>query len=551
MKQYIIQSIFSLLSLPLLAGYVNGKYTGNGAASKTISGFTFKPSVVLVKGGGSNTGWIATSTMGTGKAKYLSGTDAPSTGYINSFNSNGFTVGNSPEANCAGVTYYFTAWDGTDGSIQLGSFTANDCGDNWKKDIWYNLGSIVKQGSSNYKALVGHTSSNGNKPDSSPATWKDLGSCSTFNTNINLGYRPKMVWIFGEGTNWDEVSPGQFAIDGSNSSLSHHFNSGSSLGPEYQIIDDLTSTGFRIRTPQFPGVHNGPTVGTKYNYVAFVPSSGTKTGTYVADATDNRVVSTGVNAQFVMVVDDGGGQNAWFKTSVMGGDSSYKFTDIVSTMNIKKLDALSFTIGYGGEVNQSGRTFVYFAMGGAISLPVELVSFVAHREENKILLSWETASEINSNVFVVEHSTDATHFDNIGEIMAAGTSNQFRSYSLIDEHPSPGVNYYRLEEIDNDGIAMTSEIVVLDFPRNSLSSLSLFPNMVKGDAQLVFTSEKEQVCSVQIFNLNAVHCYQSVTNVNEGYNELPLLLSSLNSGYYVARITLSGSEVCQLGFVKE
>jgi len=93
------------------------------------------------------------------------------------------------------------------------------------------------------------------------------------------------------------------------------------------------------------------------------------------------------------------------------------------------------------------------------SLPVELVSFRAEPREGKIELFWTTASEVNSNYFCIEKSYDAANFSEGGTVEAAGNSITFLNYEFTDAAPFHPLTYYRLKEMDFDGISYYSAIV--------------------------------------------------------------------------------------------
>ncbi|MCS6981476.1 MAG: T9SS type A sorting domain-containing protein [Flavobacteriales bacterium] len=81
-------------------------------------------------------------------------------------------------------------------------------------------------------------------------------------------------------------------------------------------------------------------------------------------------------------------------------------------------------------------------------LPVSLTSLTATCNNDHILITWTTASELNSKEFVVQRSTDLQNWVFVGAKPGAGNSNQPLSYSLVDPRPEPGVNYYRLLQFD-------------------------------------------------------------------------------------------------------
>jgi len=108
------------------------------------------------------------------------------------------------------------------------------------------------------------------------------------------------------------------------------------------------------------------------------------------------------------------------------------------------------------------------------SLPVELIGFDAAQEGDDVTCRWITATETNTDKFIVERSTDGIHFEAVGTVAAAGRSESVTNYYFTDEHPAEGVNYYRLITLDTEGGAKESEIVsvLCDRSGNNL----VFPN---------------------------------------------------------------------------
>lgn len=92
------------------------------------------------------------------------------------------------------------------------------------------------------------------------------------------------------------------------------------------------------------------------------------------------------------------------------------------------------------------------------ALPIELISFTANKDEERIILNWTTASEINNDKFIIEHSADGRSFDAIAEIKGAGTTNEKQVYSYIFEKPYTGMNYFRIKQMDYDGQSALSSI---------------------------------------------------------------------------------------------
>ncbi len=111
------------------------------------------------------------------------------------------------------------------------------------------------------------------------------------------------------------------------------------------------------------------------------------------------------------------------------------------------------------------------------ALPVELLSFVARAVDNqKTLLEWETASELNNDYFEIQRSSDGRNFEVIGEASGAGTTAEIQGYVYWDEQPLIGRNYYRLRQVDFDGSFEYSKTRTVAFKSEENFGIAAFPN---------------------------------------------------------------------------
>jgi hypothetical protein len=108
-----------------------------------------------------------------------------------------------------------------------------------------------------------------------------------------------------------------------------------------------------------------------------------------------------------------------------------------------------------------------FKTAGNTPLPVTLTEFSGRWQQHDALLSWATATEVNSSYFELERSFDGKAFTKVQQIAAAGQSVSVRNYQYVDVAvgkllPADAANvYYRLRSVDKDGTATYSGIVVL------------------------------------------------------------------------------------------
>ncbi len=128
-----------------------------------------------------------------------------------------------------------------------------------------------------------------------------------------------------------------------------------------------------------------------------------------------------------------------------------------------------------------------FALGfPPATLPIQLISFTAKREENSVRCEWTTASETNSNYFTVERSVDGIAFDSLTAVKGSGNSHHNTSYHITDANPLQGNSFYRLSQTDFDGRKIYFEPVHIFYDEHP--SYTMFPNPTAGN--LIYVSKE-------------------------------------------------------------
>lgn len=108
------------------------------------------------------------------------------------------------------------------------------------------------------------------------------------------------------------------------------------------------------------------------------------------------------------------------------------------------------------------RNFSDFAIGSYVgALPVTLVDVRAEpRDQKYIHIHWITETELNNDRFSIERSQDGFVFSSLGEVVGHGTTTVRHEYGFDDGDVIPQVlYYYRLAQVDYDGITHYSQIV--------------------------------------------------------------------------------------------
>ena len=163
------------------------------------------------------------------------------------------------------------------------------------------------------------------------------------------------------------------------------------------------------------------------------------------------------------------------------------------------------------------------------SLPVEWWSFTAQENERgKVLLNWQTVTELNSDYFEVQHSIDGRSFYKIDRIRAAGFTDDLQTYQLVHERPVAGTNYYRIKQVDLNGTFSSSEMVTA-FVSHETNHLEVFPNPV--DEVLYVRTAIPTKLPVQLIDLHGsiLAAYDSTSPV------LKINVAGLPKGVYLIR----------------
>lgn len=167
------------------------------------------------------------------------------------------------------------------------------------------------------------------------------------------------------------------------------------------------------------------------------------------------------------------------------------------------------------------------------TLPVKLTSFTGRLEnDNQVTLDWASSMEFENSRYEVERSVDGKYFEKVGTLNGSGSTNNFNRYTFNDRIPGSGAYFYRLKQIDYDGVFEYSKVVYVNSKKGAGVITKIFPNPFKGEVQLIgATSSDLTPNNVQVFNIAG----QRVTYRFMGANSI-LIDPSAPDGIYMLRV---------------
>ena len=172
-------------------------------------------------------------------------------------------------------------------------------------------------------------------------------------------------------------------------------------------------------------------------------------------------------------------------------------------------------------------------------LPIQLVTFNAIPDGQRVKLNWVTSNETNNDFFTVEKSMDGRTFVFVEKVDGAGTSSRILNYNTIDYSPYSGVSYYRLKQTDLDGKASYSKVISVDMGQSGALSFNLYPNPSPGgELTLKFKNATTGTMQVKIVDLVGKEVFvQGITVANNGeYTTTISVPGKLPSGAYFVKI---------------
>lgn len=177
--------------------------------------------------------------------------------------------------------------------------------------------------------------------------------------------------------------------------------------------------------------------------------------------------------------------------------------------------------------------------------PVRLLSFqVSQPKPGTALLSWKTSEEKNNLGFYVEMSNDSRMFEQAG--FRSGTGNlSVNQYQYAVENLLAGTYYFRLKQMDLDGVYAYSPIRSLQVSEDQANAVSLYPNPVRNKIRIGDVPQTE--CQIQILDQSGR--LAKVPVFTRSNRQLEMDVSTLPSGLYVLKLVVDGM-ARNLKFVK-
>jgi hypothetical protein len=174
------------------------------------------------------------------------------------------------------------------------------------------------------------------------------------------------------------------------------------------------------------------------------------------------------------------------------------------------------------------------------ALPIVLKNFSARLSNGKVYLRWITSAEQNNAGFVIERAGSNGSYSAITQVSGGGNTSGDKVYEYVDENPLPNLSYYRLKQMDLDGVGRYHEVRKVMNQGRFKSKIIVTPNPFTSDPSAFVSVDRKQHLNIFLTDMSG----RILSRVNgiyeEGTTELSLPTSSLPRGVYFIRMQGDG-----------
>lgn len=174
-------------------------------------------------------------------------------------------------------------------------------------------------------------------------------------------------------------------------------------------------------------------------------------------------------------------------------------------------------------------------------LPIELAAFNLRTTDESIILIWSTETETNNEGFEVQRVSGLSmNWETLIFIPGAGTSIFTNNYQYEDRTAPPGVNYYRLKQIDFDRTESFSPVKTARLEEDS--KYTLWPTLARNQVLIRLNGthdhnnhDNNQERQIHVFDMMGSLMYK-----NSFVDGVSLDVSTYPPGSYIVNLSSYG-----------
>ena len=180
-----------------------------------------------------------------------------------------------------------------------------------------------------------------------------------------------------------------------------------------------------------------------------------------------------------------------------------------------------------GNIDLNGTGFIF---GLLPAVWQDLKLFVT--PDDHVQMVWVTSHETARRSFHVERSRQGNTWDRLGTIESAGSWSAQNIYNFVDSRPGTGQVFYRVLEVDPDGVIKYSSIRTVRL--GDAQVFKVYPNPAIDQVQVQY-KKVEGEARMTMYNMLGQAVQSQVLPAGSSFQTLDI--SGLSKGVYAIRVT--------------
>jgi hypothetical protein len=211
------------------------------------------------------------------------------------------------------------------------------------------------------------------------------------------------------------------------------------------------------------------------------------------------------------------------------------------TWSYKDVSGGSFGVAIAAQRNATGgttdgridhvRITLFFSV--FVTLPVNLTSFTATKNNNAVHVKWNTTDESNIAQYEVERSSNGRDYHVVGMVFSRNSTNA-TDYDYTDRTPVKGTSWYRLKIVSQSGDVKYSPVAIIRIDETGKNNL--YPSDISTGQPLSISNAGSEPLRIRFVNNSG----QVAASVISNSGQVPANTLKTNGVYYYTIIDEKG-----------
>jgi len=337
--------------------------------------------------------------------------------------------------------------------------------------------------------------------------------------NLNCALNPASVTIL------DSTNNGTVTVDPTNGQTTYTPNPGFT-GTDtlyYQVCDNLTPT---------------PLCATAMQIITVAPT-GSANLTSAADdfETTPQNVPVSNNAMINDVDPENNTQTITPQTTTIPNVGTLELTS-TGTYTFTPVSTFTGPVDFpyttcdNGSPQACTQATIHILVYPDLSVPVIMSYFTLSGSACDALLNWGTSQEQNTSHFnILRKGLKDNAFEIVGQVAAAGNSDDARHYSFVNVNAGNGIYQYQIQTVDIDGKTQVTDFQSLTINCES-GNIVVYPNPAVDYLNISINSQEISTYQIKLTDMSGRVIGNTETLVDKGEKTIRFSTSHIASGIY-------------------